>query len=122
MEIVPDRDVLLVEGSISPADVDQVRPKQRARIRFTSMNSTATPEIPGVVDFVAAERTVDQTTRQNYFAIRVSIDAKALKSDPRIQLRPGMPAEIFIETGDRTMLSYVTKPLCDQFARAFRDN
>jgi len=75
-----------------------------------------------VVDFVAAERTVDQTTRQNYFAIRVSIDAKALKSDPRIQLRPGMPAEIFIETGDRTMLSYVTKPLCDQFARAFRDN
>ena len=122
MEIVPDRDVLLVEGSISPADVDQVRPKQRARIRFTSMNSTATPEIPGVVDFVAAERTVDQATRQNYFAIRVSIDAKALKENPIIQLQPGMPAEIFVETGDRTMLSYVTKPLRDQFARAFRDN
>lgn len=122
MEIVPDRDALLVEGAISPADVDQVRARQKARIRFTSMNSTATPEIPSRVVFVAAERTVDQATRQNYFAIRVSIDAKALQSNPTIQLRPGMPAEIFIETGDRTMLSYVTKPLRDQFARAFRDN
>lgn len=122
MEIVPDRDELLVEGAISPGDVDQVRRKQRARIRFTSVNSTATPEIPGSVEFVAAERTVDQATRQDYFAIRVSVDSKALEGQPNVRLQPGMPAEIFIETGDRTMLSYLTKPLRDQFARAFRDN
>ncbi len=122
MEIVPDKDRLLVEGMISPADVDQVHVGLPARIRFTGVNSTATPEIPGRVTFVAAERTVDRETRQNYYAVRVEVDENALKKERDVQLKPGMPAEIFIETGERSMLSYLTKPLRDQFARAFRDN
>lgn len=122
MEVVPDRDRLLVEAMVSPADIDQVAQGQRARIRFTAFNSTATPEIAGRVKFVAPERTTDEQARQSYYAVRVEVDAKDLARWPEMKLRPGMPAEIFIETGSRSMLSYITKPLRDQFARAFRDN
>ena len=122
MAIVPDKDRLLVEGMISPADVDQVHTGLPARIRFTSLNSTATPEIPGKVTFVAAERTTDREAKQTYYAVRVEVDEKALQAEKDIRLKPGMPAEIFIETSTRSMLSYLTKPLRDQFARAFRDN
>lgn len=122
MEVVPDRDRLLVEAMVSPGDIDQVVSGQRARIRFTAFNSTATPEIAGKVTIVAPERTTDEQARQSFYAVRVEVDAKDLARWPELKLRPGMPAEIFIETGSRSMLSYITKPLRDQFARAFRDN
>ncbi|WP_419809265.1 HlyD family type I secretion periplasmic adaptor subunit [Sphingomonas sp.] len=122
MEIVPDRDRLLVEAMISPGDIDQVTTGQQARIRFTAFNSTATPEIAGRVTVVAAERTNDPDTRQSFYSVRVEVDQRDLARWPELKLRPGMPAEIFIQTGSRSMLSYLTKPLRDQFARAFRDN
>lgn len=122
MEVVPDRDRLLVEAMVSPADIDQVRDGQQARIRFTAFSNTATPEIAGKVIFVAPERTTDMEARQTYYAVRVEVDPRDLSRWPELKLRPGMPAEIFIETGSRSMLSYITKPLRDQFARAFRDN
>lgn len=122
MEIVPDRDRLLVEAGISPSDIDQVTTGQRARIRFTAFNSTASPEIAGRVTVVAPERTTDPETRTSYYSVRVEVDERDLARWPELKLRPGMPAEIFIQTGSRSMLSYLTKPLRDQFARAFRDN
>lgn len=122
MEIVPDRDRLLVEAMVSPGDIDQVTTGQQARIRFTAFNSTASPEIAGRVTVVAPERTTDPDTRQSYYSVRVEVDQRDLARWPELRLRPGMPAEIFIRTGSRSMLSYLTKPLRDQFARAFRDN
>jgi HlyD family secretion protein len=122
MEVVPDQDRLLVEAMVSPSDIDQVVSGQRARIRFTAFSNTATPEIAGKVSFVAPERTTDQQSRQSFYAVRVEVDPSAMSRWPELKLRPGMPAEIFIETGSRSMLSYLTKPLRDQFARAFRDN
>jgi HlyD family type I secretion membrane fusion protein len=122
MEIVPDSDQLIVEGAVSPADIDRVHVGQQARIRFTAFSNTATPEIAGKVIFVAADRSTDETGKVSFFPARVEIDQAQLKKNPDLALRPGMPAELFIETGDRTMGSYITKPLRDQFARAFRDN
>jgi HlyD family secretion protein len=122
MEVVPDQDRLLVEAMVSPGDIDQVTGGQRARIRFSAFNSTATPEIAGRVTFVAPERTTDPDTHQSYYAARVAVDQRDLARWPELKLRPGMPAEVYIETGSRSMLSYMTKPLRDQFARAFRDN
>lgn len=122
MEIVPDRDRLIVEGAIGPGDVDQVHIGQPARIRFTAFDATSTPEVRGKVIFVAAERTVDQATNSNYFAVRVQLDNADLAKKGNFKLRSGMPAEIFIETGSRSMLSYLTRPLADQMARAFKDN
>lgn len=122
MEIVPDHDRLLIEATISPSDIDQVNVGQHARIRFTAFHSTATPDIGGKVIFVAPERTTDQETKQSFYSVRVQVDQQDLGRYPELKLRPGMPAEVFIETGSRSMLSYITKPLRDQFARAFRDN
>lgn len=122
MEIVPDKDSLIVEGMISPSDVDQVHAGLSARVRFTSLNTSGTPEIRGKVTFVAPERTTDRDARQSYYAVRVELDEKALQAEKKVRLKPGMPAEVMIETGARSMLSYLTKPLRDQFTRAFRDN
>jgi HlyD family type I secretion membrane fusion protein len=122
LEIVPDRDNLTVESRISPADVDQVRVGQRARIRFSAFSMQTTPEIAGTVTFVSPERATDTQTGASFYRVRIAIDAAALRGERTIQLVPGMPAEAFIETATRSLLSYVTKPLRDQIARAFRDN
>lgn len=122
MEIVPDSDQLLIEGAVTPADIDQVHVGQKARIRFTAFNNTATPEIRGKVTVVAADRALDPEGKVAYFPARIEIDESELKKYPELSLKPGMPAEVFIETGERSMISYLTKPLRDQFARAFRDN
>ena len=121
MEIVPEGDRLLVETAVSPVDIDQVQTGQRARIRFTAFSSTATPEIEGRVSVVAAERTTQQETQASFYAVRVEIDERALSREKQMRLVPGMPAEVYIETGNRSMLSYITKPLRDQFARSFND-
>ena len=122
LEVVPDKDQLVVEAAIAPTDIDQVRNGQPVRIKFTSLNSTATPELTGRVIFVAPSRTSDPDGHNSFFPARIMIDGDALKRHSTLRLRPGLPAELFIETGSRSMLSYLTKPLRDQFDRAFTDN
>lgn len=122
MEIVPDSDSLIIEAAVAPIDIDRVRDGQTARIRFTAFSNTATPEITGKVMFVAADRTTDVESKASFYPARIAISEAELKRYPELALKPGMPAEVFIETGDRSMISYVTKPLRDQFARAFRDD
>lgn len=121
MEIVPDEDRMVVEASISPADIDQVRQGQKARIRFSAFNVAATPEIDGRVAYVATDRSDIPETHQSFYTVRIAIDEQQLRRE-NLALRSGMPADVHIETGKRSMLSYITKPLRDQFARAFRDN
>ncbi|MGK2909100.1 MAG: HlyD family type I secretion periplasmic adaptor subunit [Sphingobium sp.] len=122
MEIVPDQDRLLVEGAINPADIDRIHTGQSARIRLSSASATATPELHGKVVSIAAERTVEQATQRSYFPIRVEIDPADVAKLTEVKMKAGMPTEIFVESGNRTMLSYLTKPLRDQMERAFRDN
>jgi len=121
MEIVPDADQMVVEVAINPADIDQVRTGQKARVRFSAFNRAATPEIAGRVTYVATDRSDNAESKQSFYTVRVEIDQGAVRREG-LQLRSGMPAEVHIETGNRSMLSYITKPLSDQFARAFRDN
>lgn len=122
MEIVPDSDQMLVDGVVQPGDIDQIRVGQQARIRFAAFNSPTTPEIRGRVTFVAADQTSDPQSRVSYYPVRVAIDEADLAKYPELVLKAGMPADLFIETGQRSMMSYLTKPLRDQFARAFTDN
>lgn len=121
MEIVPDSDQLLVEGQISPADIDQIRVGQKARVRFTAFNLQTTPEFPGRVEFVSAERASDERTGLSFYRVRIAIDQSAIEEEYSLELVPGMPTEIYIETGDRSIMSYITKPLMDQISRAFRN-
>jgi HlyD family secretion protein len=121
MEIVPDRDVMVVEAMISPSDVDQVIKGQVARVRFSAFNRATTPEIIGKVTYVATDRSENPESKQAFYMARVEVDQAAVKKEG-LELRSGMPAEVYIETGERSLLSYVTKPLMDQFMRSFRDN
>jgi HlyD family secretion protein len=121
MEIVPDRDTMVVEMMISPTDIDQVRKDQTARVRFSAFNRAATPEIAGKVTYVSTDKSENPEAHSSFYMVRVEVDQAALRHEG-MTLRSGMPAEVYIETGKRSLLSYVTKPLRDQFARAFRDN
>ncbi len=121
LEIVPDQDELTVSASISPADIDQVRAGQSARVRFSAFSAQTTPEFPGKVTFVSAEVTTDERSGMSFYRINVDVEPGALSREQALELVPGMPAEVFVETGSRSMLSYITKPLRDQFSRAFRD-
>jgi HlyD family secretion protein len=121
MMIVPEADQLSVEAKVSPQDIDQLRVGQTAGLRFTAFNQRTTPEIAGTVSRISADVSVDQRNGQNFFTMRVSTTADETRRLGDVKLIPGMPVEIFAKTYDRSVLSYFTKPLHDQIARAFRE-
>jgi HlyD family secretion protein len=120
LQIVPDRDNMIVEARIRPQDVDQVRVGQLARITFSGLNRQTTPDIPGKLIFVSPDLTSDQRTGQSYYRIKVRLDADALARAPQIALKAGMPAEIFVQTGSRSILSFLLKPMLDQVRYSMR--
>jgi HlyD family secretion protein len=121
MLIVPDADSLTVEAKVDPKDIEQVQLKQKAVLRFPAFNAATTPEISGQVSRISADITSDQRTGQSYYTIRISIPPDQLSRLGDVKLVPGMPVECFIQTGERTVISYLLKPLRDQLMRAFRE-
>jgi HlyD family secretion protein len=121
MLIVPEADNLSVEAKVNPQDIDQLQLNQKAMLRFTAFNARTTPEIEGIVTRISADTSTDQRTGQSYYTIRIAMTAEQIERLGNVKLLPGMPVEAFVQTGDRTMLSYLMKPLHDQFVRAFRE-
>jgi HlyD family secretion protein len=121
MLIVPAADTLLVEAKLDPKDIDQVQFGQPVVLRFSAFNLRTTPELNGTVVRIAADTTTDQRTGQSYYLVRISMTADEIGRLGDVKLTPGMPVEAFIQTGQRTMLSYLVKPLHDQLMRAFRE-
>ena len=121
MLIVPNDDSLTVEAKINPQDIEQVQLNQRTLLRFSSFNFATTPEIDGRVSRISADITSDQRTGQTYYTVRISIAADQLARLGQVKLVPGMPVECFLQTGERTVLSYLLKPLHDQMTRTFRE-
>ena len=121
MLIVPAADNLLVEAKVNPHDIDQVQVGQSAVLRFSAFNLRTTPEINGTVTRVSADTTTDQRTGQAYYTTRIAMTKSEIARLGDIKLIPGMPVEAFVQTGERTVLSYLMKPLQDQFMRAFRE-
>jgi len=121
MLIVPSGDALAIEARISPAEIDQVAVGRSATLRFATFNRRTTPEVKGVVTHVAADLTREAQTGATYFLVRIRLDdAEAEKLAGR-KIVPGMPVEAFIETGERTALSYLVKPMLDSIRRGFRE-
>ena len=98
-----------------------VFPGQAAVLRFSAFDIRTTPEINGTVTRVSADTTTDQRTGQSYYTIRVALPTDVEHQLGNIKLLPGMPVEAFVQTGERTVISYLMKPLHDQFMRAFRE-
>jgi HlyD family secretion protein len=121
MMIVPQADDLQVEAKVNPQDIDKLQIGQKTLLRLSAFNQRTTPELNGVVTRVSPDVTTDQRTGQSYYTIRVSMPTAEVARLGDAKLIPGMPVEAFVQTGDRTMLSYLVKPLNDQLMRAFRE-
>ena len=121
MLIVPDADRLTVEIRVQPQDIDSVRLGQRAVLRFSAFNARTTPEVDGTVTRVSADVTADQKTGQSYYTARVGLSGAELARLGEVRLVPGMPVEAHLQIGERTVLSYLVKPLSDQIAKAWRE-
>jgi HlyD family secretion protein len=121
MLIVPDADSLVAEVRVAPRDIDQVAPRQSATLRFPTFNQRTTPEINGTVKLVAADVMENERTGNPYYVVRVGIAPEEIARLRGMRLIPGMPVDVFIRTSERTMLSYLLKPLDDQVRRAFRE-
>ena len=121
LQIVPADGRLTIAARLEPRSIDQVKIGQSALLRFTSFDQRTTPELNGTVELVAADLSQDQPDRPPYYKVRMGIGADQLKRLGSKQLRPGMPAEAFIRTGPRSVMSYFVKPLTDQFERSLRE-
>ena len=121
MLIVPEADNLSVEVRVNPQDIDRLQLNQKAILRFTAFNVRTTPEIEGTVTRISADTSTDQRTGQSYYTVRIAMAADQIERLGDVKLLPGMPVEAFVQTGERTMFSYLMKPLHDQFVRAFRE-
>ncbi|BDW84685.1 MULTISPECIES: HlyD family type I secretion periplasmic adaptor subunit [Roseicyclus] len=119
--IVPEDANLVFTAQVPAVQIEQVEVDRPARLRFSAFEQNATPEIAGVVDYVAAAATRDETTGGDFYDIRVEVEPQELAQLGGRELRPGMPVEIYVTTSERTALSYLVKPFRDQIARAFRE-
>ena len=114
MEIVPESDPLIVDGQLPVHLVDKVRKGMPVELIFSAFNSNTTPHIPGVVTQVAADRIVDERTGMPYYKVRAEVSPEGVKKLAKLELRPGMPVEMSVKTGERTFMNYLMKPLLDR--------
>jgi HlyD family secretion protein len=121
MMVVPNADNLTVEAKVNPQDIDQLQIGQKALLRFTTFNQRTTPEIFGEVTRISADISTDQRSGASYYTIRIGMSAQEVARLGEVRLVPGMPVETFVQTGERTVISYLVKPLYDQLSRAFRE-
>jgi HlyD family type I secretion membrane fusion protein len=120
MEIVPEQKRLIVEARIRPEDINHVKHGSEADIRQTAYQSRTTPLVPGTVTYVSGDRLVDQQTGHPYYIVHVDVPEKALAASS-LRLQAGMPAEVFVRTGDRTALDYLLAPVTAYLRRAMRE-
>lgn len=117
-DIVPQNEELIVEARVSPIDIDRIAVGQEAMIRFSSFSSSV-PNIFGNVIHISADAYTDPNTGMSYYSARVEVTPEGLQDLGDLTLIPGMPAEVFIATGSRTLLQYFMKPFSNALARSF---
>ena len=113
MEIVPSDDLLVVEGQVPVHLIDKVHPDLKVELIFSAFNQNLTPHIPGIVTHVSADRLIDEITKQPYYKLRAKVAPEGMKMVAHLQIRPGMPVDLFVKTGERTMMNYILKPILD---------
>ncbi|KFG68278.1 HlyD family type I secretion periplasmic adaptor subunit [Microvirga sp. BSC39] len=121
MLIVPEADELSIEVKVMPQDIDQLRPGLDTVLRMSAFNQRSTPELKGKVSMIAADLVTDQRSGMQYYPVRVAFADGERARLGDLKLVPGMPVEGLIQTGYRTVFSYLTKPVADNMAKAFRE-
>ena len=122
MYLIPSDDRLIVEAHVGPQDIDVVHAGLVAQVRLTAFKSRYLHPVKGTVITVAADRTDDKNNNESYYVARVEIEQRELTDLGKdIKLTSGMPADVLIVTGTRTMLSYIMRPIRESFGHAFHD-
>jgi HlyD family type I secretion membrane fusion protein len=121
MEIVPEDKTLIVEARIRPEDINHVRAGSEAEIRLTAYQQRTTPMVAGKVNYVAADRMVEQQTGQAYYTAHIDVSAAALADAGNLRMQAGMPAEVYIRTDSRTALDYLLAPVTAYLRRGMRE-
>jgi len=119
LDIVPDDERLVVQAQFSPIDIDVVHQGQRAEIRFPAFHSRTIPVMMGNIDTLSQDRLVDEASKQPYYLGTISISKTDIPEEWRARLRPGMPAEIIVAAGERTVLNYLVSPLSSAIRKTF---
>jgi HlyD family secretion protein len=132
LDLLPINNELVIESRVMPADISHVKEGQLAQVRISALNQRVTPMIDARVVYVSADAVSDQdprklaipqATNQGMFVVRIRIDdADLLAKAGEFRPTPGMPADVFIRTEQRTFFQYLMKPIVDSFSRAFREN
>ncbi len=118
MEIVPQKEVLIVEAQVSPNDIDRVTVGLLAEVRFSAFSRGKIPTIEGKLTTFSADRLMDEGTRMPYYLARVELTPESIAKLKDVELLPGMPAEVLIKTGSRTLVEYLMQPLTNVMARS----
>jgi HlyD family secretion protein len=122
LDIVPADDELLIEARIATTDIDAVRPGQSVQVHLAAYSGRTMPRLPGRLREVSADSVTDPRTGQSYYAAQIEVDLEGLlRLAPDVTLTSGMPAEVLIETGDRTLLRYLLDPLATVLRRGLRE-
>lgn len=116
MDIVPVHDGLIVDGQLPVNLVDRIHKGLPVELMFSAFNSNTTPHIPGVVDTISADRLVEERTGNPYYRVRVKVTAEGMNiiAHKKLDIQAGMPVEVFVKTGERSMMSYLFKPVVDR--------
>ncbi len=120
LEVVPEREKLMVEAAIRPQDIDAIAAGQDADVRLTAFNLRTTPVLKGRLDYVSADA-LATPEGEPYFLARLSLNDGELEKLGSRKVTPGMPAEIIVKSGEQTALAYLLRPLANSFARAWRE-
>jgi protease secretion system membrane fusion protein len=124
MDIVPSNDPMVVEGQLPVNLIDRVHVGLPVELVFSAFNTNKTPHIPGVVTTVSADRTVEERTGTAYYKVRASVtpEGQKLIAAKKLDIQSGMPVELHVVTGERTMMSYLLKPISDRFKSAMSED
>lgn len=123
LDIVPDDARMIIDARVSPQDIDTVFPGMRAQVLLTAYAQRNLPRIHGNLRSVSADRLIDERTGEPYFLAKVFVDAEELEAlTDQVELMVGMPADVMILTGERTMLDYLLKPFADSIRGSFRES
>lgn len=114
MEVVPRQQPLMVDARLAVNLVDKVHPGLPVELMFTAFNQNTTPRIPGTVTLVSADRLTDPATGESWYTLQIAVSPDGLKIPGNVTIKPGMPVELFVKTGERSLLSYLFKPLTDR--------
>ena len=121
LDIVPDNDSLVVHAEFSTADIDNVFAGMTTEIRFPAFHSRTIPVMLGKIELISHDRLLDDFTHQYYYLGVVSLNRADIPEEYRSRVRAGMPAEIIVSSGERTVLNYLVGPLSSSLRKTFRE-